>query len=164
MVCEEKKWVMDDFGNIIYVLAAIGWFFWNAYKKTQQGKESRVPAPEAGRSEPTSTETESGDPFRSFEEMILEQLEGKKKPAPTTNVPSSDEVVRNAKAEQAQASTGYQMSVSEIKNHRAQRQKERKEKEVVQDESTLMESLFQDEGFDLKKAIVLNAILDRPYR
>ena len=75
---------MEDFGSIVYVLIAIGWFFWNAYRKSQQGKSKApkpAPAQEYRDTRRQEVEEES-DPFKSLEDMILEQLEGKKKPEP----------------------------------------------------------------------------------
>lgn len=172
MVGQEKKRVMDDFGNIIYVLAAIGWFFWNAYKKSKQGKEARPTKPQRSSESQTTEETEN-EPFRSLEDMILEQLGGtEEKPKPvvveaaSTNTPRhrNQDKFLNTDLDHSHLSPDYQMSVSEGKSHRVQRQVERMKVRAEEKEQSLMDELFPDEGFDLRKAVVLSTILHRPYR
>lgn len=171
MVGEEKKRVMDDLGNIIYILAAIGWFFWNAYKKSQQGKEKKTTKPQKRPQQETVVEVD--DPFKSLEEMILEQLEGKKeepKPAPVEVVRekpsrhSNEGKFLNADLDRSYLTENYQMSVNEGKNTRIHRSAESRKTAEATERPYLMNELFPEEGFDLRKAVVLQAILDRPYR
>ncbi len=169
MVGKEEKRVMDDFGNIIYVLAAIGWFFWNAYRKLQQGEKQKGRKSQEKTLKPQPFETERSDPFQSLEEMILAQINGQKeepKPVHVETVPKHQNQDRfvNLDLEHSHLPHDYKMSVSESGSHRVKRQVERlKEREEIQ-EHGLLDGLFPQEGFDLRKAVVLNAILERPYR
>ena len=172
MVGEEKKRVMDDFGNIIYVLAAIGWFFWNAYKKSQQGKEKNSPKPQ-GHSTSHPTEVLEDEPSRSLEDMILEQLGGKKEePKPVTVETASklppqhrnQDKFLKTDLDHSHLADDYKMSEGESGSHRVERQVRRLKVKEVEKEESLMDNLFPDEGFDLRKAVVLSAILDRPYK
>jgi hypothetical protein len=157
---------MEDFGSIVYVLIAIGWFFWNAYRKSQQGKVKTPkpdPVPDYRDSGRHEAEEES-DPFKSLEDMLLEQLEGKKKPQPVRVEPKPiprQNKLQTSDLTHSHLPDDYQMSQSEMKSHRVQRQvKVLQEEEVVED--SLMDKLLPN-GFDLRQAVVMGAILDRPY-
>jgi len=169
MVGKEKKRVMDDFGNIIYILAAIGWFFWNAYRKSQQGEKQNERNPHTKPSKPQTIDNESSDPFKSLEEMILEQINGEKddpNPIPVEVTPKhqNQDKFLSMDLQHSHLPNDYKMSVGESGSHRVKRQVERlKEQEEIQEQS-LLDELFPNEGFDLRKAVVLNAILERPYK
>ena len=151
---------MEDFGNIVYVLAAIGWFFWNAYKKSQK-KAKPQKAPQ-GRTEPRQAETERGT-IKSLEEIILQQLEGHKEPVPEVEpVKVKDDGFLRSDLTHSHLAADYQMSQSESKSHRVQRQVRLLVKEE-EDEESLIDRILP-EGFDLQQAVVLNTILERPYR
>ncbi|MCB9191166.1 MAG: hypothetical protein H6603_00930 [Flavobacteriales bacterium] len=158
---------MDDLGNIVYVIIAIGWFFWNAYKKSQ---EKQANEQKQQRSQPTTSRTDesAADPYKSLEDIILEQLEGKREPKPEPVVAretrrSNKDKFLSMDLDHFHLPDDYQMSKDESKSHRVQRQVAQLQNMEMEPEASVMNELFP-EGFDLRKAVVLNAILERPYR
>ncbi len=164
---------MDDLGNIVYVLIAIGWFLLSAYRKSQKNKQKRTqPGPQ--QTEPVAEERESwAEKTRSLEDLIMEQL-GEKQPEAEPDLPAGrpePEPVPAHANEGKFLSTDlthshlpddYVMGRDEMKSHRVQRQVRKVKVEVEQEES-LVDRLLPN-GFDLQQAVVLNAILERPYR
>ncbi|MCB9185975.1 MAG: hypothetical protein H6601_04440 [Flavobacteriales bacterium] len=161
-----------DIENVIYLLAGIGWFFWRAYRQSQKNEESAKPARNRKRHGRTD-EPKSGGPFRSLEDLILEQMEQKKpEPEPVASKPTpyvsrrnqNQDKFLNVDLDHYHLPDDYQMSSGEGGSHRVQRQVHRLKEQHEEKEESLLESLFPEEGFDLRKAVVLNAILERPYR
>lgn len=157
---------MDGIENIVYVVIAIGWFVWNAYRKMTEGKgSSPKPSsrPKTGRVQPTNAEPKT-DPFQTLEDMILEQLEGKKEPEPMFAEPERHEnqdKFLSHDLTHSHLDDDYQMSTDESKSHRVERQIKPLEIEEVEEESLF--DLAMPNGFDLRQAIVVNAVLERPY-
>jgi len=152
---------MEDFGNIVYVLAAIAWFAWNTYKKSQDGKKK--PATASG-TKPANRPVVQREESKSLEDMILEQF-GQKSEEPIRHEPKRQENANkflNVDLTHSHLPENYKMSKSEMKRHRVERQVRKLEVEELEQES-LMDSLVPN-GFDLKQAVVLNAILERPYK
>lgn len=154
---------MDDFGNIVYVVAALGWFLWNAYRKMKGGDE-QVPQPAKGsrKAEPSEKEWES---TRSLEDLIMEQLGEKPKPKPVVQPVSRDNSSKFLKSDltHSHLSDDYVMSSTEMKSHRVERQVRRGVKIEEEEEVNLMDDLFPA-GLDMRQAFVLNAVLERPYK
>ncbi len=152
---------MEDFGNIVYVVAAIAWFAWNTYKKSQQGAEKQ---PQSASKPKRQVQTYDEQPSRSLEDIIMEQLEGRKapepKPIPVARSNNQDKFL-NTDLTHSHLSERYKMSSGEMKSHRVQRQVQKLEV-VETHEENLMDRLMPN-GFDLRQAVVLNAILERPY-
>lgn len=154
---------MDDFGNIIYIIVGIAWFFYNAYRKSQS--EKQTPDAKPRKSESSRRKTATSEP-QTLEELIF----GKQDPEPVQTEPIKVEVPQyknqdkflNLDRDHSHLPEGYKMSVSESGSHRVQRQVQPLVQEENQSEANVMDELFP-EGFDLKKAVVLNAILERPY-
>jgi hypothetical protein len=157
---------MDDLGNIVYVIIAIGWFFWNAYRKSQ---EKQANEQKRQRSQPATSRSDesTADPYKSLEDIILEQLEGKKEPKPEPVVMkqtrrSNKDKFLSLDLDHSHLPDDYQMSKDESKSHRVQRQVVPLQKMEMEPEVSVMDEFFP-EGFELRKAVVLNAILERPY-
>lgn len=157
---------MDDFGNIIYVLIAVGWFLFNAYKKSQKNKPKRAPR-ERQQPEPAKEESKPWtESARSLEDLILEQLG--ENPAEMVSEPESvmahrnEDKFLNTDLTHSHLAEDYKMGESEMKSHRVQRQV-RKVKIDIEEEESLIDILLPN-GFNLQQAVVLNAILERPYR
>lgn len=160
---------MDDFGNIIYVIAAIGWFFWNAYEKSQDGRPDGQPK-SAPQPQPKSKRKTA---FDTLEELIKEQMgeEVTREPEPVVAKPEpiqrkqrNRDKFLNLDRTHQHLSDDYVMSVGESGSHRVQRQVTRLKTEASIEEKSVMDELFPNDGFDLRKAVVLNAILERPYK
>lgn len=159
---------MDDFGNIIYVLAAIGWFFWNTYRKSQKAQEAAgnktkpQVKPRTANAEPKPVEE-----TRSLEDIIMEQLGQRKeepKPVPVeVKKPSRREKFLNLDLTHSHLSDDYEMSRSEMQGHRVERQVRVLKTGDEDDSETLMQRLMP-EGFDLRQAVVMEAVLNRPYK
>lgn len=154
---------MDDFGNIIYIIVGIAWFFYNAYRKSQgEKKASKTTSRKSSRPQRTTSTTEP----QTLEELIF----GRQNPEPVKAEPLKVERQKhrnegkflNIDRDHSHLSEDYKMSVSESGSHRVQRQVKPLVKSEDLEEHNVMDELFP-EGFELKKAIVLNAILERPY-
>lgn len=151
---------MDDLGNIVYILAAIGWFFWNAYRKSQAGKKAE------DKTIPTNdtSENERGL-FESLEDLVQEQFGDENEPEPEPVVAEVKSTsVPNAQKTSMQPGVEYVMSEGEMGSHRNKKPQKRIEVKELENEKSLMDEMFPEEGFDLRKAVVLNAILERPYK
>ncbi len=153
---------MDGIENILYVVIAIGWFAWNTYRKMKGGKQNPA-KPQTRRTQPTDASTEK-DPFKSLEEMILEQFEGveelKPEPVATTAHHNQDKFL-NKDLTHSHLPDDYQMSQDESKSHRVERQVRVLEREEEQEESLI--DVVLPNGFDLRQAVVVDAVLNRPY-
>ena len=151
---------MEDFGNIVYVLAAIGWFFWNAYRKSQQ--KAKSPKKVERRSQPPPSEPKS-EPFKSLEDFILQQFDEEKPVKPQMEpVKVKDDGFLHSDLTHSHLAADYKMSQGEMQSHRVQRQVKPLVVEVVEEES-LMDRVLP-RGFDLQQAVILNAIMERPYK
>ncbi len=156
-----------DIENVLYIIIGIGWFLWNAYRKTKQEKPKGAPRRNQ-QPTPSSTDQPSADPFRTLEDIILEQLEGeteaKPAPVPVAVEPrhKNQDKFLSVDLDHSHLLDDYQMSVGESGSHRVQRQVTPLKTEQMEPELSVMDELFPD-GFELRKAVVLNAILERPY-
>jgi hypothetical protein len=154
--------------NIVYLLIGIAWFFWNAYRKSKEEDSNKTPVPKSSKPRrfEEAKEEPLAEPFKSLEDLIMEQIEGKKKPEPVPikvepEQHHNQDKFLNLDLDHSHLPPDYKMSESEKGSHRVQRQVERNV-QVEEREETLADQLFP-EGFDLRKAVVLNAILERPY-
>jgi hypothetical protein len=151
---------MDGIENIAYVVIGIGWFLWNMYRKQQAGKASSQPS--SRRSAPVDSEP-TGKASRSLEDMILEQFGEKETLEPVvshTQQYDNQDKFLNTDLTHSHLSDDYEMSKSEMKSHRVERQV-RKLEEEIEEESILNQNM--PNGFDLRQAIIMNAVLERPY-
>lgn len=148
--------------NIIYVVIGIGWFVWNTYRKAKAGKQTQ-PKPKRRRQAPVDSEP-AAEPFKSLEDMILEQFGEKKTPEPVvveSRKHENQDKFLSHDLKHSHLPDNYQMSKSEMASHRVERQVKRVENEVVE-ESSLLEEILPN-GFDLRQAVIMNAVLERPY-
>lgn len=150
---------MDDLGNIVYIVAAIGWVAWNTYNKSLKKKDEQ---PSSQPKQYVDT-YEDKQPARSFEEIVRKQFEQnhQSRPVPVARVNKNQDKFLNTDLTHSHLSESYVMSSSEMKSNRAQRQTQKKRVMETEDEN-LMEHLMPN-GFDLRQAVVLNSILERPY-
>lgn len=150
---------MDDFGNIVYVIAALGWFAWNAYRK-MKGNDQQAP-------QPSGREDEQWEQPRSLEDLIMEQLGEKPKPKakPVAQPIKQDNSSKFLSTDltHSHLSADYVMSSTEMKSHRVERQVRKGLKVEADEEVSLMDDLFPA-GLDMRQAFVLNAVLERPYK
>ncbi len=137
----------------------------NAYKKSQQKKLQQ--AEERKRQNPTAEERPKPSSAKSFEEMILEQLGGKVEeepeavPEPVTAHANADKFL-STDLTHSHLPDNYKMGEGEMQSHRVERQVKKVITEEKEEES-LMDQLLPN-GFDLRQAVVVNAILERPYK
>lgn len=163
---------MEDFGNIVYVLAAIGWFLWKTFGKSDEQK----PVAKKRRSNPVPDVGPGEQPRTSTFQDLLDQLgmdEPRTQPVPSNsstasptklgrgNVRSRNKGFLSIDMKRTHLDTDYQMSVSELQGHRIQRQMRVTEEQETESE-TLIEQLMPN-GFDLRQAVVADAVLNRPY-
>ena len=156
---------MDGIENIMYVVIGIGWFLWNMYRKMQAGKEQptkRAQRPKPVSSAPANPHREP-EPFKSLEDMIMEQLGGEKEVQPAYSEPvhENQDKFLSSDLTHSHLPDNYQMSADESKSHRVERQVRKLELEEEEYES--VKNLVMPDGFDLQQAVVLNAVLNRPY-
>lgn len=162
---------MEDFGNIVYVLAAIGWFLWKTF-----GKSSEKNAPQPKRSRPKPVVQEAAKPVASTLDELFEQFgvdtkevrQPKKQPVSAEPVKAVRRPSRirnrgflNVDLTHSHLADDYQMSSGEMQSHRVERQVRVLEAEHEETE-TLMDRLMPN-GFDLRQAVVFDAVLNRPY-
>jgi hypothetical protein len=156
---------MDDFGNIAYVVAALGWFLWNAYRKTK-GNEEQAPKPATSNRKVDQPERQR-ESTRSLEDLIMEQLGQKPepKPKPVLQPAKKDNSSKFLSSDltHSHLSKDYVMSNTEMKSLRVERQVRKGERIELEDDESLMENLFPS-GLDMRQAFVLNAVLERPYK
>lgn len=157
---------MEDFGNVVYVLAAIGWFLWKTFSKSSEKNVSRQ-----NKDVPRTLEEETVEPNASALDDLLEQFGVKTKQEVVRSQPVDRKRASNRMRDKGFLSTDlthshlskdYQMSVGEMQGHRVERQVRILETEEDRTE-TLREVLIPD-GVDLRQAVVLDAVLNRPYR
>jgi hypothetical protein len=105
-------------------------------------------------------------PVQTLEEMILEQLGERPKPQVQTRSRSTEtsnkEKFLSTDLTHSHLPNDYQMSVTEMKSHWVERQVEPLRTEDEEHES-LFDQLLPN-GFDLRQAVVLETILQRPYK
>ena len=156
---------MDGIENIAYVVIGIGWFQWNMYRKAKAGSESTQPANGSKRKRSMSPDSApSSEPSRSLEDMILEQFGEKKEPEVVFESPqkhSNQDKFLDNDLSHRHLYDDYKMSSDEMKSHRVERQVRKLEEEENEVESVLDQVM--PNGFDLRQAIIMNAVLERPY-
>jgi len=158
---------MEDFGNIVYVVAAIAWFAWNTYRKSQNAKQKPATASRPKRAQ-KQQQTEPAE-AKSLEDVIMEQLGGSRpelKPEPVRYEPqtsANQDKFLNTDLTHSHLSNDYEMSQSENKSHRVERQVRKMEVDEDDGENESVIDAILPNGFDLRRAVVLNAILEKPY-
>lgn len=156
---------MEDFENIVYLLAAVGWLIWKAFRRASDKNTlpESLERPRAGAQGEVK-------PLASTLDGMLEQfgMETKKDPVSSRPVKSMRGQSRirnkgflNTDLTHSHLADDYEMSAGEMQSHRVERQVRVLETRS-EETGTLSETILQD-GFDLRQAVVLNAVLNRPY-
>ncbi len=157
---------MDDLGNIVYVIGALAWFAWNAYRK-MQGNEEAAPKSSKPERQATGQPEKTWESARSLEDLIMEQLGQKPAPSPkpATQPVRTDNSSKflNSDLTHSHLKPDYVMSSSELRSPRVERQGKKGKETELEDQVDLMEELFPA-GLDMRQAFVLNTILERPYK
>jgi hypothetical protein len=142
---------MEEF---IYLIIVAGWVLYNAYKKSQVAKAKRE-AEQPSVYPMDEEEREVLEEPSSFEKMILEQLGGKRID------------VRNDRAERPQV---VKHAPSPFLNFDAPKTGEarraRKVEAAKREQELVVEPIGSDyleDGFDLRRAVIYDAVLQRPY-
>jgi hypothetical protein len=147
---------MDDIGNIIYVLAVIGYMIYRVFagkKKPQQDESS----PRKG--------STIEDIIREFTQQ--EETDRQVEPVVSDNRPSQEGHVHNPEPflsvdSPKKREAEYKMSQSEVVQHR--RVSNRKIMKIEEDESYVDEVVEElSNGVDLRRAMVYHTILETPY-
>lgn len=162
---------MDDLGNIVYVIAVVGYLIYRAVggakKKPQQ--------------QPTSAPRKKGTTIEDILKELTEQQEVE--PVVVEPEPIKEPPRRAASVERTDPHRGhvhdpkpfldfdnphqelaadYEMSSSEMGSHRIKRK--HVEVEEPQEKNSTSEYINElSEGIDLKKAIIYRTILETPY-
>ena len=135
---------MDDFGDILYVLAMLAALVFSAIRKSKQSKKQ----PAA----PVETPADRFDPMEE-DEPIIQDLRDLFKPRQPRPQPATE-----ASVQKTEPVTGRQTIISRIP-HRLT-----KPLEVIDlDETSAPTDLFE-EGIDLRQAVIYSEILKRPYQ
>lgn len=162
---------MDDIGNIVYVIAVIGYLI---YRVVGGGKKKPAQQPaNATKRKSTTIEDILSELNEKFEPETVQE-ERRSDPVEARAIPSAERIephrghrhdekpfldVDNPHVE---LPADYQMSSSEMGSHRIQR-KEVKIKEA-ETENPLSEYINElSEGVDLRRAIIYQTILETPY-
>lgn len=135
---------MDDFGDILYVLAMLAALVFSAIRKSKQSKKQ----PAA----PVETPADRFDPMEE-DEPIIQDLRDLFKPKPPRPQPVS---VTEFKTEQAK-------SLQQKSRPKTQR-KSTKPLDVIETEEASESTDFFEDGIDLRQAVIYSEILKRPYQ
>lgn len=134
---------MDDFGDILYVLAMVAALIFSAFKKSKQAKR-RPPMPEQNSPSPYNPMDEEEPVMDELRDLFMPKTP-KVEPAPKVSKP-----VQQAPAKPASNAIHHY------------KQTERLEVEDLDDEGQGFE--FDTEDFDLRKAVIYSEILNRPHQ
>lgn len=135
--------IMDDFGDILYILVLLGGLIFSIYKKSKQGKQ--------GSPMPSDTSSESFDPMD--EEINIEDLRDlfkprKPEPVPVTPKPAPAPKMKPTKQD-----------VTRVRV----KPKSTDPLEVIDlDEESSSDIGY--ENIDLRQAVIYSEILKRPYQ
>lgn len=162
---------MDDIGNIVYVVAVIGYLI---YRVVGGGKKKP-------QQQPTSTPRKKGATIEDILKELTEQQEVE--PVFSEPEPVREPVRRTVSAERTEPHKGhihdpqpfldidnphtelsanYKMSSSEMGSHRIKRK--HVEKVGANEKISTSEYINElSEGIDLRRAIIYSAILETPY-
>lgn len=146
---------MEEF---IYVAVAIGWMLFNAYRKSQANKETEQRGPKrAPKQEPASPRPTSLEEM--MKELMGETVE-QQAPAPIP-VPASRPVAQKAHVHVPPSPPAPRISrLRPRPETRRSVNEPRESDETHQHPANEVHSSFQ---FDLRNAVISNAILQRPY-
>ena len=134
---------MDDFGDILYVLAMLAALVFSVIKKSNQAKKRP--------SVPMDTEPDPFDPME--EEPIIQDLRDLFKPRQPRPQPATE-----ASVQKTEPVTVRPTIISRIP-HRLT-----KPLEVIDLDETSAPTDFFEEGIDLRQAVIYSEILKRPYQ
>jgi hypothetical protein len=160
--------------NLIIFLIAIAWFIYNSYKRNQKKKQQLAARREASGNQEVETEEyyeeeEESQVSQIFEEILMGERSNRFKspyqePQPITQKPV------------AQTQPTYETLEVPVEEIRKSRSKERTENQEItfrsgrsfkssqsEEEELLGEHLFDDDEFDLRKAVIYAEVLNRPY-
>jgi len=141
--------------ELIYLAVVIGWFLLNAFKKSQAKKQQQA----EGRQRNSETFDETVPKEQNTMEELLRQLMGEEAPAPVA-VPKP---AAPKPEPQVAASVSPQPRTSKLTPRTSKRRDRTTDRtSPVSEERTTTTSLT-DGGFNLREAIIYDAILQRPY-
>ncbi|MFT4525312.1 MAG: hypothetical protein ACI85F_001465 [Bacteroidia bacterium] len=148
---------MDDIGNIVYVLAVVGYMLYRVFA----GKKK---APQKGQATPKKGTTIE-DILREFTHQ--EDAEEYVEPVPVEVRPGHEGHVHNPEPfltvdAPKKPAVEYKMSQSEVANHKRVSNRQMQESE---EDETYVDQVVEElsNGLDLRKAIIYRAILETPY-
>ncbi|MBI9063374.1 MAG: hypothetical protein JEZ14_15435 [Marinilabiliaceae bacterium] len=136
---------MDDFGDILYVLAMLAALVFSAIRKSKQSKK-RPAAPMENQADPF-------DPMEE-EEPIIQDLRDLFKPKPVRPQPVSDV---------SEIKTGQAKSFQKAYIHKTPR-RSTKPLDAIEPEEAYDSNDFFEDGIDLRQAVIYSEILKRPYQ
>ena len=136
---------MDDFGDILYILAMLAALVFSAIKKSKQSKKR----PAA----PVETQPDPFDPMEE-DEPIIQDLRDLFKPKPVKPQPVPE--VSKVKTEQAKPFQKASLSQTPKRST--------KTLDIIDIDETTEDNEFLEDGIDLRQAVIYSEILKRPYQ
>jgi len=136
---------MDDFGDILYILAMLAALVFSAIKKSKQSKKR----PAA----PVETQPDPFDPMEE-DEPIIQDLRDLFKPKPVKPQPVPE--VSKVKTEQAKPFQKASLSQTPKRST--------KTLDIIDIDETTEANEFLEDGIDLRQAVIYSEILKRPYQ
>ena len=136
---------MDDFGDILYILAMLAALVFSAIKKSKQSKKR----PAA----PVETQPDPFDPMEE-DEPIIQDLRDLFKPKPVKSQPVPE--VSKIKTEQAKPFQKESLSQTPKRST--------KTLDIIDIDETTEANDFLEDGIDLRQAVIYSEILKRPYQ
>ncbi len=137
----------EGFSDILYLLAMVAFFIFSAVMKSRKAKKNLPPQPKVGENDPWEYEQE--DALPDFEDVFH-----------TTE--SNPDIVKEEEKIVKKVSIAKQFKESYENTHRIGKAKMNQSKSSSAYDLVDTGSFWDEEEFDLKKAIIFSEILKRP--
>lgn len=146
---------MDEFGKYIYILLGIGYFLYSLFKAPEKKKDS---------SKPFQPETDVDVARKKIEELLGKRFEETRQvPVPSVK-PAVDPRSREVFVNEASYAESTVSELKTLEQSRREKNKHpRKNRTIIQEPEQATEMEFEIEGFDMRKAVIYSAIINRPY-
>ena len=137
----------EGFSDILYLLAMVAFFIFSAVMKSRKAKKNLPPQPKVGENDPWEYEQE--DALPDFEDVFH-------------TIESNTDIIKEEEKRVEKVFIAEQPARSYESIHEVRRDREKKSTHSNEYDIPDAESFWDEEEFDLKRAIVFSEILKRP--
>lgn len=141
--------------ELIYLAIVVGWFLLNAYRKSQAKKQEEAQRPHRRQQQ----EEYAPEEATTVEDLLREFMGGEKAPEPVPVAPVPTPAPMRAETVQPRPAARTSKLTVRTPSRRETGAPRTPRGTAAPPETPVM----QDERFDLRKAVIHNAILQRPY-